>query len=848
MRAPGATGAWGLAVCVALAPRASAHEDDRALVVDGALHVGAPAVVEITLGEAGPPSDWSLSTPGAQHRVLQARGRVGRVLVVPEAGAREVVVAVGAAGAPRRFSLPVVPEPPPSLRVEPVTGEVRARSVRMRVTGPVPPREALQVVLGEGRVAAVEEVEGGLELVFEPSDDPYPRVVPLGVRDLRGTAPPAWGSVRLRARPSVPVRTTPGSRVTLSIGGRTWGPVTVPASGEVTIPVVQEAEDRVARLRLQDPSGNETVRTFPLGAGRAPPVLAFVDGAWQADAPAPSVWLRLPVDEAAPIACQAPSVGSLAVTPLPGRPGQARVALPLALPRDTWELRVRCEAPGVGEVAFSVPAAEGVPTGLRVRVWPEVLSADQPLADVAVALENALGERVEPRGRVVFTAQHGEIVPVAQAGVGMRAEYRGHVVQEVGEDTLGIRWFAPAGDGPVAAIEVASLGLGAGGTAVVGVRAVDALARPIGAARVQVAADAGPRAEAWTGTDGWASLVLPGLGAGVHALTVQAGGDASARTVRALIDPAAVDGRGPGAPDLVRDVVVQLDPGRVAQIDVSLGARKVTPSSRGVEVVARFLDRTGLPARDPAPTLEADEGTVSAPLVREDGAVAWTWRPGPGLRPRDVVLRAGSDALDLHEEVRLRVAPALVWRVVGVSASMHTNFGRLLAPAVHLDGEWRVRLGASSSREPDARGVPGLMVRAGVGWYGAASAVDVVSESDAALRMDLVPITVAALFRQEYPLQAFWLGLGLAVAPWFGSARAGDVLLDRRAGVLSPGLAAVAGYGLRVPGGEIGLEARLSTLSSPGTAASFRGFVGGLAIGASYRVAYGRVSPRRSRP
>lgn len=802
-------------------------------VEDGALHAGRASVVEWATGDADAPSDMSLEVDGAVHQRLAARGAIGRMMLRPASDVTEVVVSVRDGERSYTARLPVVSEPAPTLLVRDVAAYVGSETVTLRITGDVDPRH-LQVVLSEGRVRSVEARPDGVDVVVEPASDPYPRVVPFGVRDLRsGDTPPAWAAIRLRGRPVVPIRTARGTRVTLVLGRRTYGPVVVPSSGEVALPVVQEPGDRVARLTLEEPNGSITRRSFPLTSGRAAPVLPFVDGAWRAGTPAPSVWLRMPEgEEDAGVVCQGPSIPpSQAVR---AGPGVRRVVLPLQPPAEAWEIRMRCETTRGGEVTFSVPAAEGVPSGLRVRMWPEVLSADLPVADLAVTLENALGERVEPRGRVDITARHGEVVPVQRAGAGLRAEYRGHVVSEVGEDVLTVAWFAPPGEEPVAGLMLASAGEDEDGAATVHVRALDALRRPVGGVRVGLGpVGAEPEREGITGADGWATLAVPEQDTSVHRVALWVDGR---RRSHALIIPEVVDPGGPGTPDLLAEVPVQVDPGRVAEVALDVGDGMARPGQRaGVSVLARFLDRNGLPARDPRPTLEAEEGTVGPAEVLSDGTVAWTWRPGPGLRPRDVRLVARSEALDLEDEVRVRVAPREIRRFVGLGFGVHSNFGRVTSPRAKLELGWMLPLGGGRGA---GRGEPGLEIGGAVGWYGVSSAVDVLGEDDGLLRMNIIPVTLQLAYRHTWPLHAVWFGGGLVLAPWTGSSRVGGVLTARDAGLFTPGVAGRLGYGTRVPGGELGFEVGVSSLTSPGGPASLRGWVGGVAAGLTYRIAY----------
>lgn len=799
-----------------------------AAVVEGELQTARANVLEVFAPGVGGAAEADIEVQGAKWSRLPGRGRIARLLVVPQPGVDRLRVSLGDLPA---VELPVLGHGESDLKLGTVTAWV-GQEVSVLVRGEVAPQN-LQVVLGEGRVTSVREHAEGVVVTVQPGDDRWPRTLLMGVRDLsRPHSAPVWTEVRLRARPVVPLSTLPGSRVTLSIGGRTWGPVVVPSDGTLSIPLVQEPEDRVVRVVVRDPEGNETRRTLPLSGGRAASPLAFVDGAWIEGRPGPGVWVRLPeASRGAALRCQAARLGPLGVA-RDRDPRVRRVALPVAPPADAWELRVRCETDEGAEVSFAVPRAEGVPHGLRVRVWPEVLSADLPVADVAVTLENALGERVEPRGRLEVQARYGEVVSSSRPGAGLRVEYRGHLVSEVGEDLLDIAWFAPIGDGPCAQVDLAVLGRGPEGELWVGLRALDALRRPLPGVRLGL--KIGDRIqEEETGADGWIRMSWPAWPVGVQRVSVWVDGH---RWGEALVDGEGLDDGGPGAADMVLQQVVRVDPGRVAEVALHVGVDRVDAGTRRpVAVQARFLDRNGLPAADPRPTLHAPEGTLGPPAVLEDGSFAWDWRPGPGLRPRDVRLVARSEALDLEDEVQVRIAPRELRRYVGVGAGLQTNFGALWASRVDLDLGWLLRLGGSNGAgEPTTS----LVVGGGLAWFGQGVQVDLLGDGDGRVRMDVLPVQAALGVRHSRSLHTVWASASLEVAGWWGSSRAGALDLSRSAGVLPPGVGATVGYGIRVPGGELAMHLRVSSLSSQGVADSLRGWLGGVAAGASWRVGY----------
>ena len=101
------------------------------------------------------------------------------------------------------MDLPNVPPAPSSLVVEDVvTVSARAGPVEFVVASDEPlPVEVLEVHSAEGEVVAIEESGEGVRVAIALSEVPYPRWVPVAIRDRRRDEQPAWVAVRVKARP-----------------------------------------------------------------------------------------------------------------------------------------------------------------------------------------------------------------------------------------------------------------------------------------------------------------------------------------------------------------------------------------------------------------------------------------------------------------------------------------------------------------------------------------------------------------------------------------------------------------------------------------------------------------------
>lgn len=833
-----------LALVLWWAPAVAHGVEVQAVAVDGALRPGATREVSLAaVDDAGhaletPPD--VVSEDGTWQR-LAARDRAGvwAYAVAPRDGATTVHARVSWAEGAAEVALPVEAADASGLTIAAPTASLDDPYASVWIGAPtasaLPPADALRIATSEGRVLAVESDGDRLRVDIEPDDHPYPRALVVGVADARTSAPPTWSVLRLRYSWELEVEGSPGSSVRVTVGGRTYGPVTIGASGASKVAIAQLPGERRGRVRVTEPSGAETDTPFPMPGPTGPQLIALVPTVRQVGAPTPDVYLYAlgedtrPWRGAAPT-CRAPRVGSLAVTPLDTASWRVRVAADAV--DELWDLRIRCSLGGEADTTVSLPLDGDVPVALRARIAPEELSTDLPIADVSVSLVNALGDRMVADGRFAVDADLGLISDTRKEGPAFRAEYRGDITVEIGDDTVRAAWFAPPGRGSVQTLE-AHPGPVRGTRAVVYVRALDAGRRPLADRALEVV-DGARALHVTTDAQGWGAVDVPWEGRLVPRV-LELRSDGVSRRVATL--PGAAGNRGPGMPDLRTQLAVRVDPGRLAQIEITVSPRRLTPGPRATALVrARLLDRSGQLARTEPPELEVSEGRLLPQGLADDGAWEYRFVPAPSFRARTVEVAARSEALDVESTRSLEIAPDAVKRWVGVSGGVLSNFGRILSPHAAIDLAWRIRLGPRDLDLPTAR--TRLFVRTGIAWHGAEASTTSAGAVSGRLRMDLVPIHVSLVVRQEYPAMAFWFSLGGVLAPFHGTASFDDVVVASGPGLLPPGLTVTGGYGVRVPGGEIALELKGLVLTSPGSDFSFAGQVGGLAGTVGYRVFY----------
>ncbi|MEQ1572251.1 MAG: hypothetical protein ABMA64_41890, partial [Myxococcota bacterium] len=375
-------------------------------VTDGALWPGRAGWIEVaSLTDRGEPAARApeVTGDGVVDGPVGVRPGVWRWQVVPPVGAQLSVLGLRPAELsvlglrPAEFlalevdgearPLPISAPPPSRLSV-PAQVDVAAGAgeVVFVLPGLVAPDE-VEITPGEGRVASVTPTEGGLEVHLALDDRPYPRWIPVAVRETRRSEAPAWVGVRVRARPRIPLVAEPGARMTLRVGGRSYGPFEAGADGALEGRVDQYPGEDSASAVLVDDLGNETRAEIPLIGAPGPSIALAAAGTVLPGRRPPVLYLRVvePGGGAPPVAptCRTARV-PLALQPLDDRTWL------VPLPDSTEDHRVTCTA-GAATADARVPVASGVPTHLGLRVWPDQLAADVPTAEIAVVVEDARG-------------------------------------------------------------------------------------------------------------------------------------------------------------------------------------------------------------------------------------------------------------------------------------------------------------------------------------------------------------------------------------------------------------------------------------------------------------------------
>lgn len=831
---------WLLVACSLLGARAWAW-DVAVVPEEGELHAGRAVVVRIAVvDDAWAPVEegYTVQVDGGVAVKLGPDGPPGvvRWAVVAPSQREEARLIIGRGSERRTVLLPIALDVPTSLDVEDVVSlEPGRREVSLRVhpAGPMP-QEALDVSTSGAEVTSVRAQGGDFSVGLRLPVSDAARVVPVVFRDRRTDALPVVVRLRVPGTVALPMTTEPGARVEVRVGERVAGSTVAGPDGQVRMDVTHHADEVSGRVRVEDAAGNALVRDVELS--RAPAVVlvgSVMSSWWPREAPPPVVVQAFdrrgqPWRSGTPT-CRTPRIGEVPLVSV--LPGVWLVPLPPGVRPDLGETRVRCEAAGASSIELVVRNGPSVPDKLSLRLFPEELSSDFPVSDVAVALLDADAMPLPFSGEVTFSAALGHVEPGPETRTQGRAEYRGQLAAEAGSDRVRASWYAPSGHGLVHSLALTAadasqdtrleLEFVVRDPERIAVTDVPVVLRVQGREYTAVS-DTRGRAR-WTVETSGTVPFIP----------------YEVRTDAVMDDGVLVAGTrwgSPGGPDLFAEVPVRLSPGRLAAVDVEvLPGSLSTGIGRSAEIVAKFLDRAGMPASQGLPTLEASEGTLVPLEATADGAYRWSFTPRASFRERDITFVARSEVLDVEGRTTLPVRSAPVRWFVGVDAGLHTNLAAWTSTAIHLESGGRIRLRPDEREETLSRSRVFLV--GGLGWYGSVERFPLEEGGEAGVRMDVFPAALQIQLRQEMPTYAAFLGAGLQAAPWVGVYRIDDgAALVRGAGVLPPGVVGHAGLAVRVVGGELTLQLRASSLRSVGTAASVSGWVGGLDVAVGYRV------------
>ena len=819
---------------------ATAAAGTEVVVLDGVLRPGRAATLEVAATDA---VGRALSTPppleilGASHQAFSPiRPGVWHWSVVPSLEHSAVEVSSGELK--RRFE--VLPPAESALRVP---GHVDGLTTDPFVPIPLAGLEladvdALDIALpADAAVLDVVEGDGGVVLHVFPGEGRYPRIVPVGIRDRRGDDQPAWILLRLSARPKLPIEAEPGAQLSLTVGGRSYGPFFANPRGQIEARFDQLPGEAVAHAKILDDLGNETQAEIPLVTAPHPVLLALADGEIRPDQPPPMIHLfAAPVTAGGPgpalppPACRTPT-SDLPVLEL----GPRRWVVPLPAQERPSDLRVVCAVSEDTEASIRVPIAQRIPDHLSVRIYPEDLRADFPVAELRVTLEDVRGERL-PTSGVEIEADHGEIHLDRPEGNVLRGEYLGDRAIPLGADRIAISYTAPPGEGPVHEL---TLSWGASPRErseplVLLGRALDRLRRPL--AGVEITFELGGRtARGTTGPHGWASASIPPP-AGSDPLIVRAfieGSCGSTGCPPALLTqhlriPGDSAQAGPGTPDLYIARALTIRPGRLAGLSVSVDPPILRAAPGAIAyVTVRIEDRSGQLITDEDVEIKVSEGSLSELQVRSDGTLVAEYTPVPGERRREVELTATTESM--RSSTRLVLEPRIVRFAFGPWVGAQTNFGRLHSAVGGLDLDMRSRTRWFGESMMLRLAIQGTSFRS-LSATGVGPKVEILSI--------VVPVTAAVLFRDDRGPWSLWGGVGATVAlhrqqTWFGSVPVGTGQTSLA------GPAVLTGLARRALRGEIGLSLRSHWL--PATASGeigYTGNLGGVGVGLGYRLVY----------
>ena len=783
-----------------------------------------PSQLELVLHDDGvPASPDELSVRSPDGQVLETRpsGTPGvwevRVRSAPDAERMRLDVQVD--GERLRLEVPVGERPDSGFegpgRLEALAGE----EIRIRLRGEdLPEPDHVVVSAPEGELAGIERVGDDLQVRWTPSPVADPRVIPIGVRDVRRPgAPPEWTVVRLGARVPVSVETEPGAELSLVVHGRDYGPATASADGRVTVVVDVLPGETTASARLTDTAGNVQNSTLTLAQAPGPSLAALPEGSIVPGAPLPPIHLAGLTAGGAPWrgdapTCRASGGRELAIVEI--GPGRWLGTLPPIDEDILLDLRVDCQM-GPATASSRVAVQEGMPARIVLRAWPQELSSDFPVAQVQAWLEDASGDRLEPQG-LVLRARHGELTELETADLGVRADYQGMLDEP--EDAVVAAWNHARGEGLPATLLLGHA-LSADGGVDVQARALDALGRPLASVPVTLVLE-DVTTELQTDARGFveARFLAP---AGPSVAQAHSG----SLDRQALVLPwTAGTPLHPSDPDLFSVAPITIRTGRVRRITLSTD-RPVLLTGTGdtAQLTIVLEDASGRPVTDEAVRVTASEGVVTDPRPQADGSLRSVYAPPPGLTAGEVELAVTSPDGSFDARVVLRLEPEPVARAPSVHVGGIANLGSIRAPVLGADLEQRLPI-----RIP-------LSARLAADWYRDRETLT-SDAGDMEVQMDVLPIALSAHRRWSRGLWSTWGGAGVVVAPYrverfFGGKQGGG-----RVAVHRPGATLYGGAGYRMRVGEVYGEARYLAIQS--AAPEYDGPIGGLVAVVGIRVVY----------
>jgi hypothetical protein len=662
-------------------------------------------------------------------------------------------------------------------------------------------------------------------LVWTPGPDPFPRAVPLLLDGAPDGGLPEATVVLLRARPRLPVQTEPGTKVTVEVGGRRYGPVVADAEGVARASPEVRPGETTATLLLEDSAGNVQRSRLSLGGASRPALAALAELRRPGQERSPRVHLHAVRPDGRPWDGPAPtcttSLGA-AVPAVAAAPGRWVATVPRQPDDAAFAVRVDCTVGGGALATVRIAPPPARPTGIELRASPLPLPADLPRAAVRAAIVGPEGDRL-PADGLTLDAELGALTEVEQSSGGVRAVYAGEAAVAAGGDTLVARWSPPAGSGPVAALRLGAEREAGAGHARLHARALDAVGRPL--AGVALTLRLGTESvEVETDGRGWATAALQ-TPAGVARPEVRAG----ALVRRIALPEGARIGPLPAAADLESRLRLPIRAGQVRRVYLSTdpGTLVLTGVERA-RVIVRLEDQEGNPVADPSLRLVASEGVVTRPRRRADGTYEATWAPPPGMNYGRVQIAAESgDGSFAATSTDLDVVPREARRAPGFAVGWLAGPRGVSSPFLRVSGDMRLPVGGGR-----------VYGRGWVGLYGEQAATRDITGLDVTVDLRLVPMGLGAATRQERGRLAGWFGASFVLAPYRLQAQVGDTVPTRGISWANPGFELATGGGWRLRGGELTVDVGYLFLSTSAEGIGWQGPVGGGIAAVGYRLLF----------
>ncbi len=695
----------------------------------------------------------------------------------------------------------------------------------------LPEPQQLKIVLTEGEVKDISSGPSGLSVTIRMGSERYPRMALLGVWDSRKLdRAPEWVPVFISGRPVIPIRTEPSARVWLTVGKRHYGPFQADQQGIAQARLTVKPGEETASVRILDNLGNEQQTTLTL-TGDPKPVMALL-----AEPPRPPGTRAAPVYLAAldsrgrpwsgplPV-CQATPGGFLPVVTMEA--GSYRVSPSSPSAAEYLDVKLRCELTDtVTANSVRIPIGEGVPRRLTLRLYPDQLSADFPVAQVQAILEDWRGERMDPR-HIELKAELGSISVDSVKNRSLHAEYQGSRAVARGGDIIKASLDLDPGNGPPAALQVFpqragqdSLRLGILG------RALDYLGRPLQGVEMTLTIGSAS-AKVLSDSRGWGQASLPLEASGELIVLENRAGGLVRRTP--YLENAGIRTHSTLDPDLEATVHVPISAGLVREVFIT-----TTPSTlysgpaAAAKVTVRLVDKHGNTVTDEGVKVSTTAGRVGTLHPRADGTYqGWYWPPA-SMKTGTIRITASGRESTFAATTEIKLLPRPMNRNMGIGLGAITNLGSIHSPLVELSLEQRTPF---FNRR--------LLFRLAAMAYSDKDTVeDNSTANDISVRTTFNPFYAGLLARQEHGLRSSWIGAAMALVMYRTETDFNDPELVRGTGIGGPGIVLFGGLGWRLGVGELGLELRYLQVSTSSGAVEYAGGIGGLVALPTYRILF----------